>query len=148
MLLRRFLAAIFLLGSVGLAAELILIGHIQDALQQIPLVFIAAGTATLIWDAAQPSVWSLRLFRAAAVLLVAGGLLGVVLHYQSNVEFEREMYPDLRGFQLIREALAGAIPALAPGALVQLGLVGLAYAYHPSTKQDAPSVIGGQEKTL
>lgn len=133
MSLRRFLAAIFLLGSVGLAAELIFIGHVQDALQQIPLAFIAAGTAALIWDATRPSAWSLKLFRVAAVLLVAGGVLGVVLHYQSNVEFEREMYPDLRGFQLVREALSGAIPALAPGALVQLGLVGLAYTYQEKT---------------
>ena len=133
MSLRRFLAAIFLLGSIGLAAELIFIGHVQDVWQQIPLALIALSAATLVWHAARPSVWSLQLVRVAAALLVAGGLLGVVLHYQSNVEFEREMYPDLRGFQLVREALSGAIPALAPGALVQLGLVGLAYTYQEKT---------------
>jgi len=127
--LRRFLAVIFLLGSIGLAAELIFIGHVQDVWQQIPLVLIAAAAAALVWDAAQPTAWSVRLFRGAAVLLIAGGVLGVALHYQSNVEFEREMYPDLTGFRLVREALSGALPALAPGALVQLGLVGLAYAY-------------------
>ena len=133
MSLRQFLAVIFLLGSIGLGAELIFIGHVQDVLQQIPLVLIAVGAATLVWDTARPSSWSMKLFRAAAVLLVAGGLAGVALHYQSNVEFEREMYPDLKGFQLVREALSGAIPALAPGALVQLGLVGLAYAYQEKT---------------
>jgi hypothetical protein len=131
--LRRFLAAIFLLGSVGLAAELVFIGHVQDISQQIPLILIAAGTAALVWDAARPSLLSLNLFRGAAMLLVVGGLLGLALHYQSNVEFEREMYPDLSGFQLVREALSGAIPALAPGALVQLGLVGLAYTYQEKT---------------
>lgn len=133
MTLRRFLGAIFLVGSIGLAAELIFIGHVDDAAQQIPLALIAVGAATLVWDAAHPNVWSLKLFRVAAVLLIAGGLLGVALHYQSNVEFEREMYPDLRGFKLLREALSGALPALAPGALVQLGLLGLAYAYQEKT---------------
>jgi hypothetical protein len=136
--LRRFLGAIFLLGSIGLAAELVFIGHVEDVWQQIPLVLIAAGAVTLAWHAAHPNVWSLNLFRLTAVLLVAGGVLGVALHYQSNVEFEREMYPDLKGFPLVREALGGAIPALAPGALVQLGLIGLAYAYHPSTKLGMP----------
>jgi hypothetical protein len=127
--LRRFLAAIFLLGSIGLAAELIFVGHVQDVWQQIPLALIALGAATLVWHASRPNAWSLKLVRVAAALLVAGGVLGVALHYQSNVEFEREMYPDLSGFQLVREALSGALPALAPGALVQLGLVGLAYTY-------------------
>jgi hypothetical protein len=133
MSLQSFLAAIFLLGSAGLAAELIFIGHVDDVLQQIPLVLIAVGAIALAWDAARRTAWSLTLVRVAAVLLVAGGLVGVVLHYQSNVEFEREMYADLKGFQLVREALTGALPALAPGALVQLGLVGLAYAYKERT---------------
>jgi hypothetical protein len=127
--LRGFLAAIFLVGAVGLVAELILVGHVADRWQQVPLVLLVAGTIALGWDMKRRSSWSTRIFRASAVLLIAGGLVGVFLHYESNVEFEREMYPDLQGISLVREALAGAIPALAPGALIQLGLVGLAYAY-------------------
>ncbi|MGH9346684.1 MAG: hypothetical protein ACRD26_05395 [Vicinamibacterales bacterium] len=134
MSLRGFLAAIFLLGSIGLAAELVLVGHIEDRLQQVPLVLLAAGVVTLGWDAARRNAWSLWMLRAAALLLVAGGLAGLVLHYESNVEFELEMYPDLAGWPLVREALSGAIPALAPGALIQLGLIGLAYAYQETTR--------------
>ena len=38
----------------------------------------------------------------------------------------------MRGLELVWEALKGATPALAPGAMAQLGLVGLAFAYrHP-----------------
>lgn len=133
MRLRRFLAAIFVLGSLGLTAELLLIGHVEDRWQLAPLVLIGAALAALAWRAARPTALSLHAFRAAAALLIAGGVAGVVLHYQSNIEFELEMYPDLAGFQLVREALAGAIPALAPGALVQLGLVGLAYTYQEKT---------------
>ena len=129
MSLRQFLAVTFLLGSIGLATELVLIGHIEDIWQQIPLALMLAGTAMLVWDWARPTVWSLKLVRVTMLLLVAGGLLGLALHYQSNVEFELEMYPDLRGLSLVREALTGALPALAPGALIQLGLIGLAYTF-------------------
>jgi hypothetical protein len=54
------------------------------------------------------------------------------------VEFELEMYPGLSGLELFREAMKGATPALAPGTMTILGLLGLAYTYglaptnHPS----------------
>jgi hypothetical protein len=42
------------------------------------------------------------------------------------------MNPALAGFELVRESLSGATPALAPGTMIQLGLIGLAYTYrHP-----------------
>jgi hypothetical protein len=126
---RRFLAVIYILGSFGLAAELVLLGHVDDAWQWVPFVLMTLGLGAIAWNLSRPSAASLRVFRAVALLLVVGGMVGMGLHYQSNVEFELEMYPDLQGARLIREALTGAIPALAPGALIQLGLVGLAYAY-------------------
>lgn len=148
MALRRFLAAIFLVGALGLGSELILVGHFEDVWQQVPLVLIAAGVVALASYAARPNPPTRTAFRLTSVLMVVGGALGLGLHYQSNVEFELEMYPDLNGLRLVREALTGAIPALAPGALIQLGLIGLAYSYCPSGTHDAPDVIQGQEKTL
>jgi hypothetical protein len=126
---RRFLAVIFILGSLGLTAELVLLGHIEDVWQWTPFVLMGMAMAALAWHMARPTRTTLLLFRASAALLTIGGAVGIGLHYQSNVEFELEMYSDLRGLQLVREALSGAIPALAPGALIQLGLLGLAYAY-------------------
>ena len=123
-----------MLGSVGLAAELFLLGHFKEAAQWIPLVLIAGGIVSLAWDAMRPNVWTTKAFQLATLLQVAGGLLGFMLHYQSNVEFELEMYPDLQGLALVRESLTGAIPALAPGALIQLGLIGFAYTFNPSTE--------------
>jgi hypothetical protein len=49
----------------------------------------------------------------------------VGLHYQGNVEFERELAPDASGLPLVWEALKGATPALAPGTMMLLGAVGL-----------------------
>lgn len=135
--IRRALAGIFVLGSAGLIAELLLIGHVADPWQQAPLVLIALSLVALGWQALRPSAASQRLLQAAMLLLVLGGAAGVVLHYRSNVEFEMEMYPSLSGLQLFCEAMTGAIPALAPGALVQLGLLGLVYSY-----------LGGPQGTL
>jgi hypothetical protein len=67
------------------------------------------------------------------VAFIAGGTLGVYLHYDSNVVFEREMSPEVLGWALFREAIFGATPALAPGVMVQLGLLGLAFTIrHPA----------------
>jgi hypothetical protein len=74
------------------------------------------------------------------LLCVAAGLVGVFLHYRGNVEFELEREPLLRGLALFREAVRGATPALAPGAMAQLGLLGLVYSYrHPALRRDAPA---------
>jgi hypothetical protein len=46
------------------------------------------------------------------------------------MEFQLEMDPSLQGVNLYRKAiLAKTPPALAPGAMIQLGLIGLAYTF-------------------
>jgi hypothetical protein len=48
------------------------------------------------------------------------------------MEFELEMYPSMAGFELVRESMSGATPALAPGTMLVLALIGLTYSYrHP-----------------
>lgn len=71
-------------------------------------------------------------------LLVTGGI-GIGQHFDSNVEFELEMYPSMTGVELMGKTLTGALPVLAPGTITLLGLVGLAHTYrHPyvATKGD------------
>ena len=53
--LRRVLAALFLFGSVGTAAELLLLEHTEDAWQKAPLVLIAIGCVVLAVLAVRPS---------------------------------------------------------------------------------------------
>ncbi len=66
-------------------------------------------------------------------LFIVAGILGLYLHYRGNVEFALERDPSLTGARLIWKALRGATPALAPGALAQLGLMGLVFTYgHPA----------------
>ena len=63
---------------------------------------------------------------------------------EKGVEFELEMYPDLAGWKLFKDSMMGATPALAPGAMVQIGLIGLAWTLrHPAFKpKDAQTLEG------
>jgi hypothetical protein len=56
------------------------------------------------------------------------------LHLQANTEFQLEMDPTLRGWALLKKSIVvKAPPALAPGVMMQLGLIGLAYTFrHPA----------------
>tara|TARA_B100000925_G_scaffold198898_1_gene150649 strand:- start:408 stop:614 length:207 start_codon:yes stop_codon:yes gene_type:complete len=60
-------------------------------------------------------------------MISLAGLMGVVLHLNSNYEFEKEMKPTSNSFDLFIESLSGALPALAPLNLVLLAMVGYSY---------------------
>ena len=131
--LRRVLAALFLFGSVGTAAELVLLEHTEDAWQKAPLVLIAIACVVLALLSIRPSAAGVRTFKLAMVAFIASGMLGLGLHYQGNVEFELELQPDASGFRLFWEAMKGATPVLPPGTMALLGALGLTYTYrHPA----------------
>ncbi len=135
-LLRRMLLGLLLLGAVGLAAELVLLEHTESAWQWVPLVLLGAVLVLGCAVAARPARGTVRVFQGVTALCVAAGLLGVYLHLKGNVEFELEGDPSLGGLALLWEALKGATPALAPGALAQLGLLGLVCTYrHPALRR-------------
>ena len=131
--LRKMLLAVFLLGALGTGVELVLLEHYAEIFQLVPLAMILAAVVVLaMWFVSgAPAV--LRVFQVSMFLFLLAGLVGIYLHYNSNVEFELEMDPSATGWPLIWASLTGAMPALAPGTMVQLGLVGLLYAYrHPA----------------
>jgi hypothetical protein len=139
----RALLALFLFGSGGSLAELVLLEHVDSATQWVPLALLAAGVlasgALLVLargaaHVSQPGTsvpanrprfvrakgaWTLLL-----ALYVVAGPIGITLHLKGNLEFERELDATLGGFALWREVLMGATPALAPGAMTLLGIVG------------------------
>jgi len=112
----------------------LLLGHDEDATQLIPLVLIGATLGVLAWHACTGRAASIRALQLMMLLFIGAGLAGGVLHVRSNMEFQLEIDPSLRGWTLLSKALhAKAPPALAPGVMVQLGLLGLAFAYrHPA----------------
>ena len=130
--IRRLLLASLAGGIVGTAAELILLGHVDSAAQWIPVVALAAAVPLLFWHAMRPGPLTVRLIRVIMCAYIVCGLIGVGLHYDGNIEFERELHPKDDGLAFLRHTLAGATPVLAPGSMVLLGLLGIAHVYkHP-----------------
>lgn len=139
-LLRNLILATLVVGMVGVAIELVLLEHMEDKKQWIPLALMSLGTVTLILYGLTKAGWALRTFQITMLLFVISGFLGIWFHYRGNVEFELEMYPSMKGLELIEEALKGATPALAPGTMIQLGLIGLIYTFrHPGLVRLKPS---------
>jgi hypothetical protein len=145
-LLRRVLLALVALTALGLTVELALLEHVESPSQWVPFVVLAAGLTSAGVVARRATPRALRVFQGVMALCVVAGLAGVVLHYRGNVEFELESDPSARGLDLVWRSLTGATPALAPGALAQLGLLGLAYAYrHPALRRGQPSASAGRD---
>ena len=129
---RRLLLVVLLVGMVGTAAELLLLGHTEDVKQWVPLVALALGALLGAVALVRETPLVIRSFATVMVGYLVSSALGLYFHYRGNVEFELEMYPSRSGFELVWEALTGATPALAPGSLGLLGLIGLVYAFrHP-----------------
>ncbi len=127
--------ALFLLlfGLIGTALELILLEHLEDRLQWMPLALLGLGSLIGVIAAFRPTRRVVLLLRATMAFFVPTGALGVYLHLRSNIEFELEIHPTVGGIELLNEALHGAMPTLAPGTMVQFGLLGLLICFrHPS----------------
>ena len=133
-ILRRMVLGLMLLEMLGTAAELVLIGHFESAWQMAPLAVFAIALLSLAWYGVARSADSIQCLRVVMVLSIATALVGLVLHYQGNVEFQLDIDPSLSGPALWWKVIrAKTPPALAPGAMAHVGLLGLAYTYrHPS----------------
>jgi hypothetical protein len=130
--IRAILLWTLLAGSAGTLLELLLIGHDEMATQLVPLVLLVIGILSAAWTLAAPRFLAIRALQLLMLIFVATGILGVVLHYKGNEEFELEMTPSRAGVSLISKTLTGATPVLAPGSMSLLGLVGLAFTHrHP-----------------
>ncbi len=131
--LRQLVLGLVFIGIVGLEVELALLRHAESLTQWIPHVVLIIGLLTTAAVYFRPGPPTLRAFQVVMSTFLVVGSLGIYLHYRGNVEFALERDPSLNGAKLIWKALRGATPALAPGALAQLGLLGLLYTYkHPA----------------
>jgi hypothetical protein len=132
---RRLLIGLVLLGTLGLIAELLVMEHFEGWQMLIPLVVLGVGLIVSALAALRPLRPMVRIFQALMGAFILAGLVGLWLHYRGNEAFELEIAPATSGLALVWKALRGAVPTLAPGALVQLGLLGLIWAYdHPATR--------------
>jgi len=133
-LIRRSLLAILGLGLAGTGAELVLLEHYETAVQWMPLLFIALAIAVLIWHSIKGDALSIRVLQGTMLLFLIGGVAGVGFHLRGAAQFQLEIDPSQSRWNIFKKVMrAKAPPVLAPGIMVQLGLVGLVYAYrHPA----------------
>jgi hypothetical protein len=143
---RRILLLVLVIGILGTATELLLLKHDEGPIQLIPLVLLGGALAACVWQMVKPGRASLSALQILMLLFILASVLGLYAHFAANVEFQREVDPSIAGMALFWKAItAKTPPALAPGAMAQLGLIGLAYAYrHPSGRAFSPPVRPGE----
>lgn len=139
---RRFVLLLLVAGTIVTGIELILLGHVEEFTQWVPLAVLPASLVVLVWHRIDRARRSTRVLQGAMVVCIACGAAGLWFHYTGNAEFELEMYPSLGGWELVRESLSGATPALAPAAMIQIGLLGLIYTYRHPFLDCAPPRVG------
>jgi len=131
--LRRWILWVLVLGLAGVEAELLLLEHYEDPWQLIPIILVALAAVVLIWQARQRDAASLLALRSIMVLFLIAGFLGLALHFRGAAQFQLEIDPAIGTWDLVGKVMrAKAPPLLAPGVMLQLGLIGLAYAFSDS----------------
>jgi len=132
-LLRRWILIILVLGLLGTVTELMLLEHYEQPLQFVPLVLIVAALGVLWWEFRRRDVASRRAMQIVMALFVLAGFGGFAAHFYGSAEYQLELNPDMSNWELLEKILrAKAPPLLAPGMMLQLGLLGLAYVFSDS----------------
>lgn len=134
--LRLFTLALSTFICLITPVELLLLNHLDRPWQWIPFAALGALATVNAWVWRRPTGRSLRLYRAFMGLLLLTGLVGVGFHLRQNYQFGLELSPEAVGWNRLLETLKGPAPALAPGLFVQLGALGLIFAYrHPALQK-------------
>jgi uncharacterized membrane protein len=132
-LLRRWILIILVLGLLGTVTELMLLEHYEQPLQFVPLALIVAALGVLWWEVRRRDLASRRATQIVMALFVLAGFVGFAAHFQGSAEYQLELNPDMSNWELLEKILrAKAPPLLAPGMMLQLGLLGLAYVFSDS----------------
>ena len=128
--LRLWIVGVIALGLIGTMTELLLLEHDEQALQFVPLVLMVLGAVALVWHTIRKDTASLRALQIVMGLFVLSGFAGMAAHFNGSAEYQLELNPDMDKWELLEKILhAKAPPLLAPGMMIQMGLLGLAYAF-------------------
>lgn len=122
--LRRFLLAVAGAIFIGSVFELILVDHTEETAQWIPFIISLIGVMAIFPAWIGPGPRTLKALRLMMIVTMAGSLLGVWLHFHSNLEFTREINPSFTLAQSIWPALKGSHPLMAPGVYFLAGVLG------------------------
>jgi hypothetical protein len=134
-LLRPLILVIMGIGTLGILGELLLLEHYKFDSQWIAVMLtLLTGVCTVILGF-NPNARVMRVVQLALLLVVLGSAFGVLEHVKTNYD-RMENGSNVSSLSPIWQALKGRAPALAPGALAQLGLLGLLFMYkHPNLER-------------
>ena len=134
--MRRFVLAILIFSILGTTAELVLAKHYDGFWKALPLGLFMLALVVLLIHWWRPGRGSVRAFQWTMILFNISGCLGVYRHYLGKAEFALERNQSLAGLALLRESVFKGInpPLLAPGTMIALGLLGLAWTYRATTQ--------------
>ena len=132
-MLRLWILGVLVLGLLGTVVELVLLSHYEQPVQLVPVVLLVLALIVLAWHAMGHSDASLRVLMGLMILFVLAGFAGFVAHFYGSAEFQLDLEPSLSTWELLEKVMrAKAPPLLAPGMMMQLGLLGLAYVFSDS----------------
>jgi hypothetical protein len=148
-LIRRFILGLFALGLAGISVELIALRHYEDSWQLVPLFLLGFALAVVVWHLMERGAAPILALRTIAGFFVIAGVTGIILHYRANLEFQLDMDSSQHGWPLFLKVIhAQAPPALAPGAMAQLGLLGWLYTFrHPAISREGSVTPTSGEQT-
>lgn len=134
--LRRFLLVMGGMSCVALPVELLLGGHTESRIQLLPFGLCGLLLAGALAFARQTGRTTGLVLRVACAIAGLGSVFGMWEHIEHNYTFEAEIRPTATTGALIWEALQGASPLLAPGALLLVALLlGAATWRHPALQR-------------
>lgn len=129
---RTAVLGILVFGLSGTIIELLLLKHTDGFWQLVPIALMGLALLLIVWHALSSGSFALRFFQVLMVVFLLSGAVGTLQHYRGNIEYEAESNPSLSGRDLYWSALKGSNPTLAPGTMIQFGLLGLLFALqHP-----------------
>ena len=105
--IKKWLFVVLAFNIIGIGSELVLLEHMEDFWQWIPIVLIGLCSIAVFWDFIFSSQWSTIVLKVIMFLLIGSGVMGIWMHYSGNIEFEVEMYPTLKGPELFWESMKG-----------------------------------------
>lgn len=111
----------------GTIIELFLLKHFEDTKQMIPIICIALSMLMMLILIFRNNKILVKGFQILMLISALTGLYGSYLHLSANYEFELEMRPSMKGWELFAESMTGAFPTLAPGSMIVLALLGYTY---------------------
>jgi hypothetical protein len=132
------LLLVLVLGMSGTLVDLLLLSHYEDTAQLIPIGLLAAAILIAIVHGIRPTGLNVRALQGVMLSVLVAGVAGVGFHFNGAAGFQLEIDPSQTWWEVAKKVVrAQSPPVLAPGAMLQLGLIGLVYTFrHPVIGKD------------